>query len=154
MVLSDELLKNACPKERDYKIFDGKGLYILIKSTGSKLWRFKYRFNNVEKSLSLGAYPEISITQARALINNTRLLIRNGHDPSVIKKANKTMQLRSPIKILRNELKHLEEMAERLTHKKNELNNALEDVMFDLNEITSFIEELRMSIKYLEGADS
>jgi len=55
--LSDNQIKNAKPKERDYKLNDGFGLYVLITRTGGKLWRFNYRLHDKNKTLSMGAYP-------------------------------------------------------------------------------------------------
>ena len=53
MALTDLQLKQALPRERDYKISDGGGLYILVRPAGSKLWRMKYRAQGREKKLSL-----------------------------------------------------------------------------------------------------
>ena len=63
--LSDVQVRNAKPSSKPLKLFDGGGLFLLITPTGGKLWRFKYRFEGKEKSLSFGAYPEISLADAR-----------------------------------------------------------------------------------------
>ncbi|PIR39545.1 MAG: recombinase [Alphaproteobacteria bacterium CG11_big_fil_rev_8_21_14_0_20_39_49] len=54
MKLNDRKCKNAKPKEKSYKLFDGGGLYLEVMPAGGKLWRLKYRFGNKEKRLSFG----------------------------------------------------------------------------------------------------
>ncbi|AOH84091.1 hypothetical protein AWL63_09060 [Sphingomonas panacis] len=49
----------ATERAKDYKLADGEGLYLLVRPNGSKLWRFKYRFDGKEKLLSFGAYPDV-----------------------------------------------------------------------------------------------
>ncbi len=65
MKLTNTAVKNAKPKEKNYKLFDGGGLYLEIMKTGAKYWRLKYRFVGKEKRLAIGVYPEISLKQAR-----------------------------------------------------------------------------------------
>ena len=54
MKLTDIAARKAKPKEKDYKISDGHGLYLFVKKNGSKLWRYKYRFAGKERTLSIG----------------------------------------------------------------------------------------------------
>ena len=58
--LTNTQIKSAKSKEKDYKLFDGGGLFLLVAKTGGKRWRLKYRFNDKEKTLALGLYPSIS----------------------------------------------------------------------------------------------
>ena len=58
-------VSNAKPKEKEYKLTDGGGLYLLVTPSGGKLWRLKCRFGGLEKKLSLGAFPEVSLSAAR-----------------------------------------------------------------------------------------
>ncbi|OCC23273.1 hypothetical protein MB02_11550 [Croceicoccus estronivorus] len=58
MALSDTKARKAQPAERDYKLGDSGGLFLLVRPGGSKLWRMKYRFVGKEKLLSFGPYPE------------------------------------------------------------------------------------------------
>lgn len=78
-------------KEPPYKLFDGKGLFLLISPSGSKGWRFKYRFCGREKLISLGTYPEVSLAEARIrLLAARRLLAADPPiDPSAVRKAEK-----------------------------------------------------------------
>ena len=61
MPLNVEKINTSKPQEKDYKLSDEKGLYHLVKKNGSKYWRVKYRMNGVEKLLSLGVYPDLSL---------------------------------------------------------------------------------------------
>ena len=63
--LTDTAARNAKPKEKPYRIAAGDGLYLLVKPTGVKLWHFRYRYADKENMLSLGGYPEVTLTAAR-----------------------------------------------------------------------------------------
>ena len=82
MPLSDLKLKKSKPKDKPYKISDEEGLYIFISPSGGKLWRMNYRFNNKQKTLSMGKYPLISLKQARMLRDEAKDLLAHGIDPS------------------------------------------------------------------------
>lgn len=90
--LSDIQVRNAKPVSKEYKLFDGGGLFLLVTPSGGKLWRFKYRFVDKEKKLTFGAYPEISLSDARQRRDEARKLLTNGVDPSETKKAQKAAQ--------------------------------------------------------------
>ena len=60
MPLTDTAVKSAKPGPRPIKLSDGKGMYLLVNPTGSKLWRWKYRVLGKEKVMALGAYPDVS----------------------------------------------------------------------------------------------
>jgi len=62
--LSETRIRTAKSQKKEYKIFDGGGLFLLVTPTGGKLWRLKYRFEGKGKLLALGAYPEISLAHA------------------------------------------------------------------------------------------
>src|SRR3546814_4280229 len=59
IVLTDAKIRKAVARDKDYKLTDAHGLYVLVRTNGSKLWRIKYRFDGKEKLLSLGPYPEV-----------------------------------------------------------------------------------------------
>lgn len=71
--LTNTEIKVAKAKEKDYKLFDGEGLFLLIAKTGGKRWRLKYRFNNKEKIIALGTYPTISLKEARIKKMNIKI---------------------------------------------------------------------------------
>lgn len=89
MPLTDTAVKKAKPGPKPVKLTDGKGLYLLVNPGGSKLWRYKYRVLGKEKILSLGAYPDVSLAQAREGVDKARKLLAAGADPMAIKKADK-----------------------------------------------------------------
>lgn len=88
-MLKDVTVKTAKAGEKDRKLADSKGLFLLVRPNGSKLWRFKYRHLGKEKQLAFGAYPEIGLAQARAKRDEARALIEHGIDPMVDRKQRK-----------------------------------------------------------------
>ena len=82
MKLSDASIRKAKPQANAYKLFDGKGLFLLVKPNGSKLWRVKYRINNQEKIYYLGPYPDLSLSKAREELMELRSKIVIGIDPA------------------------------------------------------------------------
>ncbi|MBP7766226.1 MAG: integrase arm-type DNA-binding domain-containing protein [Syntrophaceae bacterium] len=91
--LSEVKVRTAKPMEKAYKIFDGDGLHVLITPTGGKLWRFKYRIGKKgdakHKTLAFGAYPDISLQDARKKRDDARKLLAGGIDPAEERKAQK-----------------------------------------------------------------
>ncbi|WP_299488795.1 integrase arm-type DNA-binding domain-containing protein [Acaryochloris sp. IP29b_bin.137] len=87
--LSDIQIRNAKPKDKNYKLSDGGGLFLLITKAGGKLWRYKYRFEGREKLLSLGGYPDIGLKEARESHHEARKLLASGIDPCEHRKAQK-----------------------------------------------------------------
>lgn len=86
MPLSDVTIRKAKPCPKAFKFSDGGGLFMLVTPSGSKCWRYKYRFGGKEKLLALGAYPEISLSSAREAHFEARKLLSIGKDPSQVKK--------------------------------------------------------------------
>lgn len=87
--LTAQQVKHAKPENKDYKLFDGGGLFVLVKNTGGKLWRLKYRIDGKEKLLALGSYPEISLLKARELRDTYKSEIAQGMDPAKERKEQK-----------------------------------------------------------------
>jgi len=90
--LSDIQVKNAKPKDSDYKLADGGGLYLVVSTTGGKLWRMDYRFNDKRKTASFGAYPAVTLADARQRREDAKKLLANDVDPGETKKAQKSAQ--------------------------------------------------------------
>ncbi|MFT3905791.1 MAG: tyrosine-type recombinase/integrase [Steroidobacteraceae bacterium] len=88
-MLTEVALRAAKPREKAYKLFDGKGLYLLVSPNGSRGWRVKYRFAGREKLLSLGTYPEVSLKEARARLDTERRLLRDRVDPAEKRRADR-----------------------------------------------------------------
>ena len=89
MALTELAIKKAKPTEKPQKLSDGGGMYLLIQTTGGKLWRIDYRFDGKRKTLALGIYPDVSLSDARVRREQARKLLANGADPGETKKAQK-----------------------------------------------------------------
>ena len=79
--LPESAIRTAKPKKHPYRLTDGKGLYLIVTQSGGKLWRMDYRFGGQRKTLSLGAYPAISLKDARERREDAKKLIAEGTDP-------------------------------------------------------------------------
>ncbi|PAU77062.1 integrase [Halovibrio salipaludis] len=64
------------------KLSDGGGMYLHVQRHG-RYWRLKYRFDQKERTLALGVYPDVSLKQARARRDEARQLLAEGIDPQV-----------------------------------------------------------------------
>lgn len=88
--LTAALIGAAKPKAKDYKLFDGGGLFLLVTPTGGKLWQFKYRYDGKEKLLAVGAYPSVTLQDARKRREEAKKLLANEVDPGAFKKSLKS----------------------------------------------------------------
>jgi integrase len=86
MALTDIAIRNAKPRERAYKLADGGGLYLLVTPAGGRLWRMKYRADGVERKLSFGKYPDVTLADARRARDEARAMARAGRDPAATKR--------------------------------------------------------------------
>ena len=86
MKLSDAAVRNARANGKVQKLSDGGGLYLHVTATGSKLWRLAYRFEGKQKLLSFGAYPAVSLKDARHRRDEAKELLARGIDPGEEKK--------------------------------------------------------------------
>ena len=87
MPLTDTEVRTAKPDSKPVKLYDEKGLFLLVTPTGGKWWRLKYRFGGKEKLLSLGTYPDIRLKDAREKRDDARKLLADSIDPGVNRKA-------------------------------------------------------------------
>ena len=85
-------IKKAKAGDKDKKLWDGKGLYLLLTTSGSKYWRLKYRFDKKEKVFAIGVWPEVKLKEARQKRNEAKLILKSGNDPSLVKKNQKFNQ--------------------------------------------------------------
>lgn len=88
-MLTDTAIKNLRHQEKQFKVFDEKGLFLLVHPNGSKYWRLKYRFAGQEKILALGIYPDVSLKEVRVKRDEARSLLAKEIDPGVKKKLDK-----------------------------------------------------------------
>ena len=87
MPLSDVAVRAIRPRERAYKVHDRNGLFLLVNPSGSKLWRWRYRFDQKEKLMALGEYPVVTLAQARDHHLTARKILAAGIDPMAERKA-------------------------------------------------------------------
>jgi len=71
------------------KLFDERGLFLIVMPNGGKWWRFKCRFDGKEKLLSLGVYPDIGLKDARVRRDEARKLLAHFIDPGLRRKVQK-----------------------------------------------------------------
>lgn len=95
MPLTDLAVRSAKAAANPRKLSDGGGLQLLVTATGSKLWRLAYRFDGKQKQLALGAYPTVSLADARAAREDAKKLLASGIDPSVQAKLEKVARATS-----------------------------------------------------------
>lgn len=81
MALSDIKIKQLKAKDKPYKVFDGRGLYIYVVPNGSKYWRVKYSIDKKENIYTIGEFPEISLHDARVKLHEIKSLLRQGINP-------------------------------------------------------------------------
>ena len=92
MPLSDAAVRALKPSAGARKVSDAGGLYVYLTPGGSKLWRWKYRYGGREKTMAFGAYPAVSLSEARRRRDAAKVLLAAGLDPSVEAKLAKIRQ--------------------------------------------------------------
>ncbi len=93
MALTEFQIKNAKAADKQQKLSDSGGLFLLVHPNGSKYWRMAYRFESKQKLLAIGKYPAITLSQARCKRDEAKTLLADGKDPaeSLTKKARKAV---------------------------------------------------------------
>jgi integrase len=81
-VLTDTEARTAKPKDKAYKLYDREGLYLFVRPTGSKQWRYDYEFNHKRKTLTIGSYPDVRLLDARRARDDARRSLKTHKDPS------------------------------------------------------------------------
>jgi hypothetical protein len=89
-LLTDAQCKAARPKQKIYYLNDGNGLRLRVSPNGSRAWLLRYRFGGKERTVSLGSYPTISLTIARAKAIEARQLVATNQDPVIAKRVKRT----------------------------------------------------------------
>jgi len=89
MALTEVEIRSARATEKPIKLFDGSGLYLFVQPSGSRWWRFKYRFQGKEREVSFGVYPDVPLKLARTRRDEARKMVADGVDPSAERKAAK-----------------------------------------------------------------
>lgn len=96
--LSKNSIETVRARNKAFKLFDGGGLYLLVNPNGSRYWRLKYYYRGKEKLLALGVYPKVNLTKARESRHWARDLLKDGLDPSQVKKEEQKQYRASPEK--------------------------------------------------------
>lgn len=101
IMLNDLKIKQLKAKEKVYRVADHSGLCIEVRSTGKKYWRFRYRFLNKPQMLTIGQYPEISLSYARSKTIELREQLAKNIDPISIQKQEKLDAIQSQAEVFR-----------------------------------------------------
>lgn len=91
-MLTETKLRSAKPAEKPYKLFDERGLYLIVHPNGGRWWRFKYAVSGREKLISLGTYPDVTLKRAREKRDEARSMVAEGMDPSDKRQAERLAQ--------------------------------------------------------------
>ncbi|HAT6803600.1 TPA: tyrosine-type recombinase/integrase [Citrobacter freundii] len=87
-MLNDSKIRSSKPLDKSYKLTDAQGLYLLVSTSGSRLWYFRYRFGGKENRLAFGAYPLVTLASAREKRDAARKLLASGICPTQLRKTN------------------------------------------------------------------
>lgn len=82
-MLTDPVIKQTAMPERTRKLSDGGGLYLELSPAGARTWRWAYRFGGKQKTMTLGAYPQVTLAAARKQRDAAKLRLQQGIDPVV-----------------------------------------------------------------------
>lgn len=96
--LTDRALRNAKPTGTAYKLADGGGLYVNVGRTGTRTWRYRFRFNGEQTTVTLGEYPALGLEEARRRHLAARQRVREGHHPDRERQTESTNTLESVAK--------------------------------------------------------
>lgn len=91
-MLNDARIKAAKPKDRPYKLTDSGQLHLQVTPAGGRLWRMNYSYASKQKTLSFGAYPAVSLLEARRRRDEAKEMLRHGRDPAVEKRVSAKAQ--------------------------------------------------------------
>ena len=86
MKLTDEVVQEAKPKGKPYKMADGDGMFLLVQPNGGKWWRINYRIAGKQTTLALGVYPKVTLADARDRRDEARAMLIRGNDPAAAKR--------------------------------------------------------------------
>lgn len=100
MSLTDAKLRTLKPSDKPFKVSDSHGLYLLVKPGGSRHWYLKYRINGKESRIALGAYPAVSLSDARQQREGVRKMLALNINPVQQRAAERGS--RTPDKVFKN----------------------------------------------------
>lgn len=91
-MLTKREVEKAEPSPKPRKIYDGRGLYLFVTPSGSKSWRYDYRFEGSPRTITFGLYPAVTLDEARNLQFAMRVTLSEGRDPMEIRKLEKNQR--------------------------------------------------------------
>ncbi len=100
MSLTDAKIRTLKPSDKPFKVSDSHGLYLLVKPGGSRHWYLKYRINGKESRIALGAYPAVSLSDARQQREGVRKMLALNINPVQQRAAERGS--RTPDKVFKN----------------------------------------------------
>lgn len=98
MSLNDAKIRSLKPTDKPFKVSDSHGLYLLVKPGGSRLWYLKYRINGKESRIALGAYPAVSLSDARQQREGIRKMLALNINPAQQRAAERGSRMRKMFK--------------------------------------------------------
>jgi integrase len=93
MPLNDASIRNTQPGDRQFKLYDGNGLFLLVTPKGRKLWKMKYKLAGKWGELAFGRYPEITLAEARQRARDARVDLDAGRNPALKKRIARANEL-------------------------------------------------------------
>lgn len=103
MSLTDVQIRQAKPGDKPRKLTDERGLFVEIRPTGAKYWRYRYKIDGKENVFALGEYPDMGLAEARAERDKARVLVKQGRHPSHVRRterARQSMENQSSFKVV------------------------------------------------------
>jgi hypothetical protein len=94
MALSNAAVRSTKPRQKPFKRADDRGLYLLVQTNGSRLWRMNYSFAGRQRTAAFGIYPDISLSEAREARDAAKKKLRAGIDPGAVIKAERSPRSR------------------------------------------------------------
>ena len=101
-MLNDRQIKNLKPREKDYKQNDEHGLYLHVLKGGGKVFRFDFAINGKRRTLTIGKYPAVSLSEARQALERAKEMIANGIDPAAAKQEEKAARKAAHLNLFEN----------------------------------------------------
>ena len=92
-MLTDVKIRAAKPRSKSYKVTDANRLYLLVTPSGGKLWRWSYSFDGKQKGMAFGAWPKVSLAEARLKRDEAVAMLEDMRDPAIAKKLKKEVAL-------------------------------------------------------------
>lgn len=93
MPLTDIQIRQAKASDKPRKLSDERGLFIEIRPTGAKYWRYRYKIEGKENVFALGEYPEMGLAEARSERDKARALVKQGRHPSHVRRMERARQV-------------------------------------------------------------